>query len=146
MGTALTCVPARKHALQHGEEDINFDGKPDVISFVANVQSDAPIHGVKALLQFHYSFDVRRLSLYACADDLLHACEGDVPCAGGTSLQWVQTSTVCVGLGHVTVRREKLSHACAALGARTSRRLCVGTGAYIGCAQKHAVVHGGGCI
>lgn len=43
---------------QYSEEDINFDGKPDIITFSASVQSKVPIHGVQALLQFHYSFSV----------------------------------------------------------------------------------------
>lgn len=44
--------------VQVGEEDINFDGKPDVVDFMATVQNDAPVYGVKALLQFRYSFEV----------------------------------------------------------------------------------------
>lgn len=44
---------------QAGEEDINNDGKVDIISFSAAVAKDFPIHSVKALLQFHYSISVR---------------------------------------------------------------------------------------
>lgn len=43
---------------QAGEEDINFDGKPDVITFIANLQSSQPVYGIKALVQFTYSFNV----------------------------------------------------------------------------------------
>jgi hypothetical protein len=44
--------------LQVGEEDINYDGKPDVIEFSARIQSDIPVYAVRALLQFSYFFDV----------------------------------------------------------------------------------------
>jgi hypothetical protein len=44
--------------LQATEEDVNFDGKPDVITVVVRVASNAPVHSVKALLQFKYAFTV----------------------------------------------------------------------------------------
>ncbi|KAG1679701.1 hypothetical protein FOA52_006220, partial [Chlamydomonas sp. UWO 241] len=58
-------VPA---SVQYAEEDINFDGKPDIIMFSASVQSNVPIHGVQALLQFHYSFKSNvKLDMYSFA-------------------------------------------------------------------------------
>jgi hypothetical protein len=48
--------------LQVGEEDYNFDGKPDMIRFVAAVQSPIPVHSVKLLLQFSYATQVRLLA------------------------------------------------------------------------------------
>lgn len=58
-------VPA---TVQVSEEDLNYDDKPDVITLVAKVQGSTPIYGVKALLQFHYSFSSNvRLSMYSFA-------------------------------------------------------------------------------
>lgn len=37
-----------------GEEDWNFDGKPDQLRFLITAQSTAPVYGVKLLLQFQY--------------------------------------------------------------------------------------------
>jgi hypothetical protein len=48
--------------LQVGEEDYNFDGKPDMIRFVAAVQSPIPVHSMKLLLQFSYATQVRLLA------------------------------------------------------------------------------------
>ena len=60
---ASLCGQAHHHVCSHtrvqaGEEDVNFDGKPDVINFVANLHSDQPVYGIKALVQFTYSFNV----------------------------------------------------------------------------------------
>ncbi|KAJ9523862.1 hypothetical protein QJQ45_020057 [Haematococcus lacustris] len=41
-----------------GEEDYNFDKKPDVINIAASVQCSTPIKGIKALLQFTYVFQL----------------------------------------------------------------------------------------
>jgi hypothetical protein len=48
--------------LQVGEEDYNFDGKPDMIRFVAAVQSPIPVHSLKLLLQFSYATQVRLMA------------------------------------------------------------------------------------
>lgn len=54
--------------VQAGEEDINNDGKVDIISFSAAVAKDFPIHSVKALLQFHYSISgTLKLDMYSLA-------------------------------------------------------------------------------
>lgn len=45
--------------VQSGEEDMNFDGKPDMIRFIATAQSAVPVYGVKLLLQFRYQLKVR---------------------------------------------------------------------------------------
>jgi len=55
-------------SVQSGEEDYNFDGKPDVIEFNAQVQGGAPVYGVKALLQLRYQFKgTVRLKMYSLA-------------------------------------------------------------------------------
>lgn len=61
MSSAVLTCDILQAWLQASEEDINFDGKPDVIEFVASIQGDTPVYGVKALLQFHYKFHVRML-------------------------------------------------------------------------------------
>ncbi|MEW5302682.1 MAG: hypothetical protein WDW36_005441 [Sanguina aurantia] len=40
--------------VQASEQDLNFDGKPDIIEFTATVAGAYPVYGVKALLQFTY--------------------------------------------------------------------------------------------
>ncbi len=44
---------------QASEDDLNGDGKADVITISARVQAAAPVYGVKALLQFTYKLRVR---------------------------------------------------------------------------------------
>lgn len=44
--------------MQVGEEDYNFDGKPDMIRFTARIASAMPVHSVKLLLQFNYTLKV----------------------------------------------------------------------------------------
>lgn len=44
--------------VEAAEVDFNGDGKPDVITFTANINSGFPIHGVRALLQFQYQYTV----------------------------------------------------------------------------------------
>ncbi len=63
-------------ALQVGEEDFNDDQVPDMITFTASVQGDMPIHGVKALLQFTYSFDVSGLQQLNIKDVPPHLVSG----------------------------------------------------------------------
>lgn len=43
---------------QVSEQDLNFDGKPDIIEFTATVAGANPVYGVKALLQFTYVLKV----------------------------------------------------------------------------------------
>ncbi|KAJ9524045.1 hypothetical protein QJQ45_022467 [Haematococcus lacustris] len=58
-------VPA---SIQVGEEDYNFDKKPDVINIAASVQGNTPIKGIKALLQFTYVFQSNvQLQMYSLA-------------------------------------------------------------------------------
>ncbi|WIA35027.1 hypothetical protein OEZ86_003518 [Tetradesmus obliquus] len=55
-------------SVQVGEEDYNFDGKPDMIRFVASVQSPIPVHSMKLLLQFSYATQgAARLKMYGLA-------------------------------------------------------------------------------
>lgn len=55
----LWCSTAPLSLLQVGEEDYNQDGKPDLIRFVASVQSPVPVNSIKLLLQFSYTLKVR---------------------------------------------------------------------------------------
>lgn len=41
-----------------GQHDYNFDGRADAFDFVADVAAPFTIHGVKALLQFQYTYEV----------------------------------------------------------------------------------------
>ena len=45
-------------SVQVAEEDFNHDGKPDLITFTANIQSKFPIQGIRALFQFQYQYTV----------------------------------------------------------------------------------------
>lgn len=51
---ASSFIPAN---VQYGEEDWNFDGKPDVLQFSFSVQAPVPIFSVKALVQVTYSYN-----------------------------------------------------------------------------------------
>lgn len=68
MQHGLRCTPrsaSNPRAAQAGEEDWNFDGKPEVIRFTARVSSAQPIHSVKLLLQFTYTLQVRGTPLHS---------------------------------------------------------------------------------
>ncbi|GLC34480.1 hypothetical protein PLESTM_000203300 [Pleodorina starrii] len=55
-------------SVQVSDEDLNNDGKPDIINFRASVASSFPIHSVKALLQFTYSLAGNlQLDMYSLA-------------------------------------------------------------------------------
>ena len=52
--------------VQVAQDDFNLDGKPDMITLTANIQSSFPVQGIRALIQFNYQYTVRlTLSPYA---------------------------------------------------------------------------------
>ena len=53
------CTSIAYHTIPKvAEEDINFDGKPDILKVSASIQSNTPVYGIKALFQFTYQFNV----------------------------------------------------------------------------------------
>lgn len=46
--------------LQVGQEDWNLDGKPDLLRFVAEVQSAIDVHSLKLVLQLSYALQVSK--------------------------------------------------------------------------------------
>eukprot|EP00877_Chromochloris_zofingiensis_P012890 jgi/Chrzof1/7855/Cz02g38290.t1 len=55
-------------SVQVGEEDYNFDGKPETIRFIARIQSATAVNSVKLLLQFQYSLkSAVRMKMYGLA-------------------------------------------------------------------------------
>ncbi|KXZ47076.1 hypothetical protein GPECTOR_38g313 [Gonium pectorale] len=72
------------------EEDLNNDGKPDVILFKAAVAAMFPVHSVKALLQFQYSLTLT-LQAKNQLTDRRYSAIYNVPLLNSTSPS-VQTS------------------------------------------------------
>ncbi|GIL45719.1 hypothetical protein Vafri_2888 [Volvox africanus] len=60
-------------SVQVSEEDLNYDGKPDIINFSASIASSFPIHSVKALLQFKYSLTGNLQLDMSCLAYLTHS-------------------------------------------------------------------------
>lgn len=72
-----------------GEEDYNFDGKPELIRFTITAQSRFPVNSFKMLLQFSYALQVGGHTCTTICSVLNEPLES-LPCKEcGSGVQWL---------------------------------------------------------